>query len=242
MAGSIWLWCILGRSRWVKSVALWRTRPGGFLNWRSNLNHRPETSRPVQQKQIKSFCKETKASSLSVNCSFHNSAPTRNAHPSRFGILPQPVIHPINNGAVCHPCWGAEELPANRDETQQACDHVGLIVPACTDLDTHTSSGDDCCWLIRSQVQCESRHIVPEGLPWRRLSISQPWRFACGLEWDYLQYHIETLCISAGGKMRQFYDVTKSGKKLEENWICECKNVKTKSRGEKQTISVLQEK
>lgn len=29
-AGSIWQWCISGESRWARSAALWRTRPGGL--------------------------------------------------------------------------------------------------------------------------------------------------------------------------------------------------------------------
>lgn len=142
-AGSIWRWCILGKSRWAKSRALWRTHPGGLeveprsglnynsqhksmkCNLRNEVNAAPAVY-PLLERAVEMF-------PLFQLLLYKHFLGAQSAHTSWLAILPQPVICLINNRAVCHPCRVAESYqPAQINYNKPV-----ILLPSRTD--THIS-------------------------------------------------------------------------------------------------------
>lgn len=123
----------------------------------------------------------------------------KKTHTSWLGVLPQPVICLMNNGAVRHPHWGAESYQPTQINYNRPVIIPDSLETSHMDLDGTHTSGDDRCRLIRSQIHCGLSHRFPEGVAMVTLVDSQPRRFLCGLESGCLVSHSVSLshCVSA---------------------------------------------
>lgn len=173
-AAYIWQWCILGKNRWVKFEALWRTYLGESLNYMKGLK------RCYFFVAIFTHVTRIISSSLSVIFLPVMTHTFKTYTPLLAPFLLQPLVYPMSNGTVCHPFRKAGEIPASTDNLQHACDH-----PSITQSSLH--------WITQTHMHHPSRQLVladqESGLLWVEVTVFLwwSWRFSlplsvCGLE------------------------------------------------------------
>ena len=100
----------------------------------------------------------------------------QNTHTSWLGVLPQPVICLMNNGAA-----GRPHRRAQSSQPTQINYNTPVIIPDSSCPLTWTSTPTP-LETIRSQIHCGLSRRFPEGVAMVTLVNSQPRRFLCGLE------------------------------------------------------------